>query len=126
MGVQATFHKICFTVTFGCHLEFLHKTQKHVNGAREISTNFLTHRVSAESTGRVDFDNIFDPQGICKIYWRVFPKIIFPPLLVAILDLCVKRQKKKTIKKTHLQNPVFLDKWKNILNTGRLAFLQNY
>ena len=60
-----------------------------------------------------DFDEIFDPQGICRVYWQVFrknhfpaifdpqvicrvyrqlfPKIIFP-FLAAILDLCIKPQ----------------------------------
>ena len=42
---------------------------------RAISMKFLTHRVSGESTG--DF----------------FPKIIFPPFLVATLNFCVKCEK---------------------------------
>ena len=37
-----------------------------------------------------DFDKIFDPQGMCRVYWRVFAKIVYPPLLAVILNLCVK------------------------------------
>ena len=39
-----------------------------------------------------DFDEIFDPQGICRVYWRLFAKIVFPPLLAAILNFYVKRK----------------------------------
>ena len=36
------------------------------------------------------FRQIFDPQGIRKVYWPLFAKIIFMPLLAAILNFCVK------------------------------------
>ena len=70
------FSQKSFSSTFASHLEFLRKMQKRVyltNGARWS-----------------DFDEIFDPQGICTVYWRLFPKIIFPPLLAGILNFCVK------------------------------------
>ena len=38
------------------------------------------------------FDAIFDPQGICRVYWQLFAKIVFPPLLAAILNFCVKHK----------------------------------
>ena len=49
-----TLPKNRFPVIFGGHLEFLHKMQKRLyldNGARYSDFEFLTHRVSAESTG---------------------------------------------------------------------------
>ena len=36
------------------------------------------------------FDEIFDPQGMGIVNWRLFSKIVFPPILVAILNFCVK------------------------------------
>ena len=39
-----------------------------------------------------DFDEIFEPQGSCRVYWRLFAKIVFLPLLAAILNFCVKRK----------------------------------
>ena len=39
-----------------------------------------------------DFVEIFDPQGVCGVYWQLFTKIVFPPLLAAILNFCVKRK----------------------------------
>ena len=62
-SLLTTLLKNRFPATFGRHLEFLRKSVYLGNGAR-----FLTHRV----------------------YWRLFPKIIFPPLLVAIFNFCVK------------------------------------
>ena len=71
----ATLLKDHFPATFGGHLEFLHKMQKCIylgNEAREsvISMKFLNHRVYAVS-------------------WRVFTKIVFLTLLMAVLNFCV-------------------------------------
>ena len=72
--------KKSFPATFGGHLEFLRKMQKRVyigNGARQSN-----------------FDKIFHPQGICRVYWHYFAKKnVFPPLLVAILNFYVKQKK---------------------------------
>ena len=38
---------------------------------------------------------MFDSQGICRVYWRLSPKIVFP----AILNFCLQRKKKKKKKK---------------------------
>ena len=37
-----------------------------------------------------DFDEFFYPQRTRKVYWRLFVKIIFPPLLVVILNFSAK------------------------------------
>ena len=74
-SVLATFHKNNFPATFGGHLEFLCKTQKRIylgNGA-----------------WKSDFNGNFDPQGIYRLHWWLFPKIAFPPFWGAILILCV-------------------------------------
>ena len=39
-----------------------------------------------------NFDEIFDPQGICRVYWRLFAKIVFLPLLAAVLNFFVKHK----------------------------------
>ena len=71
-----TFPKYRFPTTFGNHLEFLRKTKKQLSRISEqdtmISPKFLTRRLSAESTGNFLQNNIL------------------PPLLVAILNFCVK------------------------------------
>ena len=53
---------------------------------RAILTKFWTHRVSAEST---DYSS---QKLFSRHFWRLFPKIFFSPLLVAILNFCVKRK----------------------------------
>ena len=47
--------------TFGGYLEFLRKMQRHL---------LLSHC------------------DICMVYWRVYTKILLPPLLAAILNFC--------------------------------------
>ena len=62
----------------GGHLEFLRLTQKRLylgNGVRYS-----------------DFDENFDTQAMSGVYWRLFAKIVFPPLLAAISNFCVKRK----------------------------------
>ena len=39
-----------------------------------------------------DFNEIFDPQGIGRVNWQFFPRIVFPTFLAAILNFCVKRK----------------------------------
>ena len=71
-----TFPQIYFPASFGGHLEFLHKRQKHSylgNGARYS-----------------DFCKLFNPLGVCRVMWRLFPKIIFMPVLANILNFCVR------------------------------------
>ena len=63
-----------FPTSFGGHLEFLHKTCLSLEQKR----------------ARAIFDKIFDPQGMCRVYWRVIAKIVYSPLLAAILNFCVK------------------------------------
>ena len=78
-----------FPATFGGHLEFLHKMQKCIyigNGARYS-----------------DFDEIFDPQSISRVYWRLFPKIILPPLLAAILNLRKTEKKHLSWKRSKIE-----------------------
>ena len=68
----------CFPTAFGSHLEFLCKTQKHIylrNGVRQS-----------------DFVKNFDPQGIRRVYWQLFLKMVFSPFLAAILNFCVKHK----------------------------------
>ena len=77
-SVLASFHKNHIPATFGGHLEFLCKIQKRI---------YLVNSVRQS-----DFDKIFDPQGMCRVYWRLFAKITFPPLLAAILNFYVKRK----------------------------------
>ena len=50
-----------------------------------IKCVYFRHRTSYS-----DFDEIFDPQGMCRVYWRVIAKIVYSPLLAAILNFCVK------------------------------------
>ena len=72
----ARFCQNCFPATFGGHLEFLRRTQNRV---------YL-------GNGESDFDKIFDAQGTRRVYWQVFAKIVFPPLLAAILSFCVEHK----------------------------------
>ena len=77
-SILATFPKNRFHTTFGGHLEFPRKAQKCIylrNGARYS-----------------DFDKIFNPQGICRVYWRHPPKIAFLLLLATILNFCLKHK----------------------------------
>ena len=60
----------CVSAIFGGHLKYLHKTQKHTylrNGVRWI-----------------DFDKLF-----LTNYLAIYPKIVLPLLLAAILNLCI-------------------------------------
>ena len=43
---------------------------------------------------------MFDPQGICTVNWQLFLKINFLPILVAILNFCIKRKKTAFISET--------------------------
>ena len=69
--------------SFFCHLwrsfELLCKTQKCIylrKGARYSN-----------------FSKIFGPKGTRRAIWRLFPKIVFPPFLLAILNFCVRHKK---------------------------------
>ena len=91
-----------------------------------------------------DFDEIFDPQVICIVFWLLFPKVVFPPYFAAILNFSIKckntfisetvrdraislkleflrkmQKKKKKKNQTklhiHLRNLAFGHKWKSIL-----------
>ena len=92
------FHKNHFPAIFGGHLEFLRKM--HLVFLRKAQKRIHLGNGVRES----DFDKILDPQGICRLFWRHFAKITFPPCLVAILNLCVKR-------KTHLSGKPFEIEW---------------
>ena len=75
LSYPQVFAKNRFAKVFGSHVEFLGKLQKCIylrNSACEIAIlKFSTHRVYTV---------------ICQF----LPKIIFQPILVAILSLCVK------------------------------------
>ena len=74
----ASYGQYCFLANFGGHLEFLRKTQKHVYHGNGGSYS--------------NFDENLDPQGICRLYWRLFAKMVLLPLLVTILNFCVKHK----------------------------------
>ena len=61
---------------FGGYLEFLRKCKdifiSEMEQVRVILTKLLSHK------------------DICIVYWRVYTKILLPPLLAAILNFCVK------------------------------------
>ena len=61
---------------FGGYLEFLCKCKdifiSEMEQVRVILTKLLSHK------------------DICIVYWRVYTKILLPPLLAAILNFCVK------------------------------------
>ena len=59
------FSKSNFPAIFGGNLEFLHKIQKCIYLANDVRQS--------------DFNKIFYPQGVHRVNWRFFPKIIFPP-----------------------------------------------
>ena len=89
MSLLTTFTKNHFPVTFGSHLEFLHKMQKCIylgNGAR-LS----------------DFDEIFYPQGICIVYWQLFAKVASPPLLEAVMNFRVKHKSTLSRKRCEIE-----------------------
>ena len=46
--------------------------------------------ISETEQDRAISTKFFTPAGICRVYYRLFPKIVFPPLLAAILNFCVK------------------------------------
>ena len=80
------------TNLFICHLEFLRKTHKPVYlGNRVISTNFLTHRLSAESTG--DFSQ------------KLFSRHFWWP---AILNFCIKHSHTQKNKPVSSRKPCIL------------------
>ena len=71
-SLLATFCKNRFPATFSNHFEFLCKMQKCIylaNGSRYS-----------------DFDEILDSQGICRVYWRHFARITFPPFFGGHLE----------------------------------------
>ena len=39
-----------------------------------------------------DFDEICDPQGIFRVYWRLFSKFTFPPFEAVLLNFSVKHK----------------------------------
>ena len=48
--------------------------------------------ISETVQDRVIFDKTFDPQVICGVYLRLFPKLVFLPYLAATLNVCVKSE----------------------------------
>ena len=78
------FGKNCLPATFGSHLEFLRKVQKRIHLRNDVRYT--------------DFNKILDPKGICRVYWRHFAKITFPPFFGGHLEF---------LRKTHLSGKSF-------------------
>ena len=76
-GLLATFRKNCFPATFGGHLEIRRKTKTCL---------------SRKQSEIERFQQSFDLQGICRVYWCFFARIVFPPFLAAILNFCIKHK----------------------------------
>ena len=80
---------------------------------------------------------MFDPQGVCGVYWQLFAKIVFPPLLAAILNFCVKRknvfisetERDRAISKkflTHRESGVYWRLFAKIVFPPLLAAILNF
>ena len=91
------FSQKSFPATFGDHLEFRRNMQKRV---------YLGNRARWSN-----FDEIFEPQAICRVCRQLFPKIVFHPLLAGILNFLVKRQKD-----VYLGNGVRYSEFNNIFD----------
>ena len=92
-SLLVSFPKNYFPAIFGGHLEFPSKRQKCIylnNGAR--------------------FDEIFDPKVSAESAGDFPQKIVFLPLLAAILSFCVKRKKNKQLNIFIYENLAFWHK----------------